>query len=323
MPITCADQEQGNPQVTALTMLRRDGDPRATAAGPPPPDPDAVEAHDDDLARAARARLPVQTAGVGWLGPLAGHRPGVPPADLAHLARRGCSPFDETYYAKDAWSLLHFGYERQPIAQRRPALLIGNGHIYSTDAEWATHPPLGKWVIAIGEQIFGITPFGAASWPSLFGTLSVLVLAGRSAGCSAPTCSAASPGLLLAIDGLAIVMSRTSLLDIFLMAFVLFAFACLVIDRDKVRGRLLDWSVIPGPRTARCGAESARPGPWLGARPVADSQRRAAWAGLRHQVERGLLPGRLRPHVLAVGPVARRVAGIRRTDPGSFVGTPG
>jgi len=47
-------------------------------------------------------------------------------------------------------------------------------------------------------------------------------------------------GLLLALDGLEFVMSRTALLDIFVMFWVLAAFACLVIDRDKTRARLAD-----------------------------------------------------------------------------------
>ncbi|TMR88281.1 MarR family transcriptional regulator, partial [Nonomuraea basaltis] len=39
-------------------------------------------------------------------------------------------------------------------------------------------------------------------------------------------------GLLLALDGLHLVLSRTALLDIFLMFWVLAGFACLVADRD-------------------------------------------------------------------------------------------
>jgi dolichyl-phosphate-mannose--protein O-mannosyl transferase len=75
-------------------------------------------------------------------------------------------------------------------------------------------------------------------------------------------------GFLLAVDGLAIVMSRTSMLDIFLMAFVLFAFACLVIDRDKVRARLLDWSVDAWTVDGGVRPPSRHElGPWLGARP--------------------------------------------------------
>jgi len=47
-------------------------------------------------------------------------------------------------------------------------------------------------------------------------------------------------GLLLAVDGEAIVHSRTGLLDQFLMFWVLVAFGCLVMDREWARRRLAD-----------------------------------------------------------------------------------
>ena len=270
--------------------------------GSPPPDPRAeVEAHDDDL----RARLVPDfpsSGWRGWIGPLV-------VTALAfflriwHISTPRAFSFDETYYAKDAWSLLHFGYERQPIPNADRLFLTGNGHIYGTGAEWATHPPLGKWVIAVGEKIFGISPFG-------FRIMAVRLRdhqrpgAGQDRPPDVPLGPARHPGgLLLAIDGLAIVMSRTSMLDIFLMAFVLFAFACLVIDRDKVRARLLDWSLEAWTSTRRPSASPP------GARPVARRPAVAAHGGvlpglrLRDQVERRLLPRRLRDHVLAVGPI--------------------
>ena len=234
--------------------------------GSPLPDPREVEALDDDL----RARLAPDfpsSGWRGWIGPLA-------VTALAffvriwHISTPRAFAFDETYYAKDAWSLLHFGYERQPIANADRLFLIGNGHIYGTDAEWATHPPLGKWVIAVGEKLFGISPFGFRIMAVLFGTISVLVLARTVRRMFRSDLLGTLAGFLLAIDGLAIVMSRASMLDIFLMAFVLFAFACLVIDRDQVRARLLDWSV-----DAWTSQGDVRPpsrhelGPWLGARP--------------------------------------------------------
>jgi dolichyl-phosphate-mannose--protein O-mannosyl transferase len=45
-------------------------------------------------------------------------------------------------------------------------------------------------------------------------------------------------GLLLALDGLELVMSRTAMLDIFVMFWVLAGFGCLVIDRDQALARL-------------------------------------------------------------------------------------
>ena len=47
-------------------------------------------------------------------------------------------------------------------------------------------------------------------------------------------------GILLTVDGLAFVMSRTALLDIFQAVFLVAAVACCVADRDWYRHRLAD-----------------------------------------------------------------------------------
>jgi dolichyl-phosphate-mannose-protein mannosyltransferase len=51
-------------------------------------------------------------------------------------------------------------------------------------------------------------------------------------------------GLLLSFDGLEFVLSRTGILDIFLMFFVLAAFGALVVDRDVSRARLAEAVVL-------------------------------------------------------------------------------
>jgi dolichyl-phosphate-mannose-protein mannosyltransferase len=67
---------------------------------------------------------------------------------------------------------------------------------------------------------------------------------------------AGAAGLLMALDGFHLVLSRTSLLDIFLGLFILAAFAAMVVDRDHYRRRLLralengyDPDRTPPPRT--------------------------------------------------------------------------
>ncbi|MCH5923303.1 hypothetical protein MMA85_24125, partial [Salmonella enterica] len=70
--------------------------------------------------------------------------------------------FDETYYPKDAWTLLQQGYEGTwPDAKAaNPDIIKGMSDIWTPQAEFVVHPPLGKWLIAAGEQMFGLTPFG-------------------------------------------------------------------------------------------------------------------------------------------------------------------
>lgn len=149
--------------------------------------------------------------------------------------------FDEVYYARDAWGLLERGVEWNH-GKNEPAFVV--------------HPPLGKWLIAVGEWAFGyqdtehgiraaghlVTLAPEIGWrisAALFGSLSVLILvrvARRLFGSTVLGCAA---GLLMALDGFHLVLSRSALLDIFLLFFVLAAFGALVMDRDVRRRRWL------------------------------------------------------------------------------------
>ena len=85
--------------------------------------------------------------------------------------------FDETYYAKDGYSLFHFGYERQWPENANDSFLAGNPVQPSDHPEYAVHPPLGKWMIALGMLLFGDdNPLGWRFSAALFGTLSIAVL---------------------------------------------------------------------------------------------------------------------------------------------------
>ncbi|MFE1799513.1 dolichyl-phosphate-mannose--protein mannosyltransferase [Streptomyces sp. NPDC059517] len=177
---------------------------------------------------------------MGWLGPLL-------VAALAgairfwHLGRPRGLVFDETYYAKDAWSLLRLGYEGtwpdRKVAD--PKVLADPQVIPLSDAgAFVAHPPLGKWVIAVGEWMFGLDPFGWRFMVALLGTLSVLMLCRTGRRLFRSTTLGCLAGLLMALDGLHFVMSRMALLDLVVMFFVLAAFGALLIDRDRARARL-------------------------------------------------------------------------------------
>ena len=105
-------------------------------------------------------------------------------------------------------------------------------------SSFIVHPQLGKWLIAAGEHFFGMTSVGWRVGPLIFGTLLVLVLTRLVRRVSRSTLIGGIAGLLLAFDGLAYVMSRVALLDIFLAFFVVAAVACLAADRDWFRNRL-------------------------------------------------------------------------------------
>ena len=120
----------------------------------------------------------------GWAGPLLVTAvAGV--LRFRDLGRPKAFIFDETYYAKDAWSLLHFGVEQDYIkggeGEPDPAnakILDGDlTGLWTGDPSYVVHPPGGKWTIALGEQLFGFTPFGWRFVVALAGTLAVLMVA--------------------------------------------------------------------------------------------------------------------------------------------------
>ncbi|MFI1866557.1 dolichyl-phosphate-mannose--protein mannosyltransferase [Streptomyces jumonjinensis] len=147
--------------------------------------------------------------------------------------------FDETYYAKDAWSLINKGYEGHwPKDIDKSILKDPSVVALPTDPGYVVHPPVGKWIIGIGEKLFDFTPFGWRFMVAVLGTLSVLMLCRIGRRLFRSTFLGCLAGALLAVDGLHFVMSRTALLDLVLMFFVLAAFGALVADRDWARRKL-------------------------------------------------------------------------------------
>ncbi|MEU4426510.1 phospholipid carrier-dependent glycosyltransferase [Actinoplanes sp. NPDC024001] len=132
--------------------------------------------------------------------------------------------FDEVYYPTDAWDMLRRGVEWDE-ANNGPAFVV--------------HPPLGKWLIALGEAAFGNNELGWRFPAAVAGTLMVLILVRLAYRLFGSVVLAGLAGLLMALDGFHLVLSRMSLLDIFLGLFVLATFAAMVLDRDHYRGRLL------------------------------------------------------------------------------------
>ncbi|MFJ6212615.1 phospholipid carrier-dependent glycosyltransferase [Streptomyces sp. NPDC092296] len=177
----------------------------------------------------------------GWLGPIAvAVFAGV--LRFVHLGSPNAVVFDETYYAKDAWSLLHLGYEASWPEDANKSIMASPQSIplNSLQASYIVHPPVGKWIIGLGEWVFGLHPFGWRFSVALLGTLSVLMIARIARRLLRSTLLGCVAGLLLSVDGLHFVMSRSSLLDLVVMFWVLAAFGFLLIDRDRTRARIAD-----------------------------------------------------------------------------------
>ena len=82
--------------------------------------------------------------------------------------------FDETYYVKDAYAILKNGYERTAVENADQLILQGRTDIFDASGSFVAHPPMGKWIIALGEQIGGLNSFGWRIGVAFMGTLLVL-----------------------------------------------------------------------------------------------------------------------------------------------------
>ncbi|HMD91370.1 MAG TPA: phospholipid carrier-dependent glycosyltransferase, partial [Trebonia sp.] len=235
----------------------------ATQAGPPAMDPEESGADADILSAGTeratsvimaaandaaeriaelRARLvsPMPDDGLwGWVGPLL-----VTAFAAFFRFNRLVIPraliFDETYYAKDGWSILQHGVEWNLVQNANQLITAGHTNIFQACSgtgcgEFVVQPPVGKLLIAVGEWLYGLNSVGWRVAPAFFGSLAILVMCRVARRVTRSTLLGCVAGLLLSLDGLEFVLSRTGILDIFLMFFVLAAFGCLVVDRDVSR----------------------------------------------------------------------------------------
>ena len=113
--------------------------------------------------------------------------------------------FDEVYYATNAHSLLANGVELNSK---------------TSAAEFIVHPPLGKWLIAIGIKIFGYNEFGWRSAAALVGSISIVLMYFTAKKLFDSQLLSTFAALLISLDGLHLVLSRIALLDIFLLFFL-------------------------------------------------------------------------------------------------------
>ena len=141
--------------------------------------------------------------------------------------------FDETYYVKDAWTLWNTGSEKAWPADANAAFESGSVNTFLSDPSFVVHPPLGKWIIGFGMWLFGAEH--SYSWritTALLGTAAVGILMLVAKLLFKSTAWALAAGFLFAIDGHAIVLARTALLDNSLMFFALLAFYFLLRDQQ-------------------------------------------------------------------------------------------
>ncbi|MWB98999.1 dolichyl-phosphate-mannose--protein mannosyltransferase [Agromyces seonyuensis] len=223
--------------------------------------------------------------------------------------------FDETYYVKDAWSLLHLGYEAQWPDEPNPAFESGDVDSFLTAGSYVVHPPLGKWLIALGMALGGADDaFWWRATTALAGVLlvAVVMLCGRRLFRS--TALAVIAGLLLAVDGHAIVLSRVALLDTWLALFIAIGFWFVLLDRES-NERALERRLL---RLDAAGRDPAL-GPAIWNRPwvlAAGAAFGAAcavkWSGLYALAAFGV-------YLIVVDALARRRAGVALWGTGAIL----
>jgi dolichyl-phosphate-mannose-protein mannosyltransferase len=169
---------------------------------------------------------------------------------LALLGDPASFVYDEYYYAREAcWYLLH------------SVSLCGAIHV-------VVHPPLAKWLIALGIAAFGYNPLGWRAASVLAGTATVAIVYLLARRILRSTAGASLAAGLLAIDFLHFVHSRVAMLDVFVTLFSVATLLFCVYDRDRPT------------RTSSGGAASVFSHPWrIAAGGAAGTAMASKWPG--------------------------------------------
>ena len=156
--------------------------------------------------------------------------------------------FDEFYYPKAACILV--GGSNKTCRLAEPNELTFREQRWDVGS-W-THPPLGKWQIALGIKAFGMNTFGWRFPSAVAGTLVVTITAIMAAIAFQSALWTFVTGLLIATEHMNVVLSRLGLLDVHLELWVAAGFLFIVLDKRWIELR------TPEPTTYPPGAEVFR-----------------------------------------------------------------
>lgn len=166
------------------------------------------------------------------------------------LGRPDTLVFDELYYVRDAVSQLTHGVPTT-WPDDDPAFSGAHAAAFSEVASTVAHPPLGKWLIGLGILLFGPeTGWGWRSAVAAAGVATVGVVMLLAWAMTRRLAVACTAGLLLALDGVHVVLTRVSILDGFLTLFIalgaLFMWHDLHRPEQSSRGWRRPWLVAAG-----------------------------------------------------------------------------
>jgi dolichyl-phosphate-mannose--protein O-mannosyl transferase len=174
---------------------------------------------------------------------------------FTHLGYPQQRIFDEYYYSKSACIYLGYSNERCDINSSDERYWREN----RDDTGAWVHPPLGKWMIAAGELAVGTDSYGWRVSSAVTGTATVVLLAVIVQLLFGSPIWTFAGGLLLAVESLNFVQSRTAMLDIFVTFWIVLGFVLLLLDRRWIDRRTPEPSG-PGAEPLEAAAPPPAPG---------------------------------------------------------------
>jgi dolichyl-phosphate-mannose--protein O-mannosyl transferase len=165
---------------------------------------------------------------------------------FVHLSYPHTRIFDEIYYSKSGCIFLGYSNARCDVESADEK----TWRAQEDDVGDWVHPPLGKWMIALGELAFGTESFGWRVSAAVTGTATVIALALIVQVLFGSALWTFVGGLLLATENLNVVQSRTSMLDIFLAFWIVLAFLFVLLDRRWIDRRTPVADPTPPPEHA-------------------------------------------------------------------------
>lgn len=109
--------------------------------------------------------------------------------------------------------------EKHYVSQAKEMLTNG-GMEYNPNYGLIVHPPLGKWLLSIGEMIFGYTPLGWRIMPIIAGVITVIATCIIIQKITKSYYFTILASILINIEGVSLIMSRIGMLDAFVEMFV-------------------------------------------------------------------------------------------------------
>jgi dolichyl-phosphate-mannose--protein O-mannosyl transferase len=152
---------------------------------------------------------------------------------FTHLGYPQQRIFDEFYYSKSACIFLGYSNQRCDVNSRDERLWRDQ----ENDTGAWVHPPLGKWMIALGELAVGTDSYGWRVSSAVTGTATVMLLAVIVQLLFGSPVWTFAGGLLLAVENLHFVQSRTAMLDVFVTFWIVLGFVLLLLDRRWIDRR--------------------------------------------------------------------------------------